>query len=95
MLERNFNLRAARLEWQKQKKVEDKDTVHREMDNLRSTMERGLRSEDTSLSKGEGSKRGAASDEEKVFQEVEELDEKARAKLLQRLARKVETEKLR
>ena len=76
-------------------KVEDKDTVHREMDNLRSTMERGLRSEDTSLSKGEGSKRGAASDEEKVFQEVEELDEKARAKLLQRLARKVETEKLR
>ncbi len=39
--------------------------------------------------------RAAASDEEKIFQEVEGLDEQTRAKLLQRLGRRVETEKLR
>ena len=66
---------------------DDKEAVYRDMDDLRSALEG-----DTKLS---DVPRAAASSEEKIFQEVEGLDEQTRAKLLQRLGRRVETEKLR
>ena len=61
-------------------KVEAKEKVYQDMDNLRSALE--------------GDSRGEP-DEEHVFQEIEGLDEQARAKLLQRLSKRVASEKLR
>ena len=61
-------------------KVGAKEKVYQDMDNLRSALE--------------GDSRGEP-DEEHVFQEIEGLDEQARAKLLQRLSKRVASEKLR
>ncbi len=94
----------------KDKMVEDKEAVYRDMDNLRSKMEDGRSEPDgadvadevadevvasASLSVKSDSVRTAAGFEDKLFQDVEGLDEQARAKLLQRLTRRVEAEKLR
>ncbi len=83
--------------------TQDKEADYLDMDKIRSEMEgqgsppKEHKSEhdDTDLVVNVSSERAAASEEAKLFEEVEGLDEEARAKLLQRLTSRVEGEKLR
>ena len=83
--------------------TQDKEADYQDMDKLRSAMEeqgsppKKHKSEhdDTHLAANVDSERAVASEETKLLEEVEGLDEEARAKLLQRLTSRVEGEKLR